>query len=105
MHWPRHECSHCHSERLVPTEVSGRGTVYSYGVATQAFASAFQDRIPYVLAVVELEEQAGLKLVTNIVDCDEEAVEVGMSVEVVFREADQGLTLPYFRPANEDLRA
>lgn len=105
VHWPRHECSHCHSESLVPTEVSGRGTVYSYGVATQAFASAFQDRIPYVLAVVELEEQAGLKLVTNIVDCDEEAVEVGMSVEVVFREADQGLTLPYFRPANEDLRA
>ena len=67
----------------------------------QAFIPAFAGKIPYILAVVELVEQPGLKLVTNIVDCDEEAVEVGMAVEVVFHEADEGLVLPYFRPATD----
>ena len=55
----------------------------------QAFIPAFAGKIPYILAVVELVEQPGLKLVTNIVDCDEEAVEVGMAVEVVFRQAEE----------------
>ena len=105
VHWPRPECGRCRSENLAPTEVSGRGVVYSYGVAMQAFIPAFAGKIPYILAVVELVEQPGLKLVTNIVDCDEDAVEVGMAVEVVFRQAEEGreagdgLVLPYFRPA------
>ena len=105
VHWPRPECSRCHSENLAPAEVSGRGTIYSYGVAMQAFIPAFADKIPYILAVVELEEQPGLKLVTNIVDCDEDDVEVGMPVEVVFREADEGLILPYFKPAATPMEA
>jgi hypothetical protein len=79
--------------------VSGRGTVYSYTIAVQSFHPWFESRIPYVLAVVELEEQRHLKLVTNLVECDEDDVEVDMAVEVVFEKLDDELTLPMFRPA------
>jgi len=98
VHWPRPVCKRCHSFSLTPTDVSGRGTIYSYTVGTQAFDPWFGNRLPYVLAVVELEEQSHLKLVTNIVDCDEPLVRVGMPVEVAFERVTAEITLPMFRP-------
>jgi hypothetical protein len=70
-------------------------------VAEQAFHPFFADKLPYVYAVVELEEQPGLKMVTNIVDVPFEQLEAGMALEVTFREVAEGLTLPLFRPASE----
>jgi hypothetical protein len=99
VHWPRPVCRRCLSSRLSPAEVSGRGTVYTYTVAVQSFHPWFESRIPYLLAVVELEEQRHLKLVTNLVECVEGDVQVGMAVEVVFEKLDDELTLPMFRPA------
>ena len=61
----------------------------------------FRERVPYVLAVVELDEQEDLKLVTNIVDAAEENVRCGMRVHVVFREISPGLTLPLFVPDDD----
>jgi uncharacterized OB-fold protein len=98
VHWPRPICPKCLSFSLSPAEVSGRGTLYSFTVAVQAFHPWFETRVPYVLAVVELEEQRHLKLVSNIVGCREEDVEVGMALEVVFERVDDALTLPMFRP-------
>jgi len=97
VHYPRPICDRCQSTELGPEQVSGRGTVYSYTVVMQAFHPYFVDRIPYVLAVVELAEEPGLKLTTNIVDCPEEDLKVGLPVEVAFTEVAEGLVLPLFR--------
>ena len=99
VHYPRPICNRCLSEELAPEEVSGRGTLYAYTVAVQPFHPYFVDKVPYVLAVVELEEQAGLRVTTDIVDCDEDRLKVGLAVEVTFREVAPGVTLPLFRPA------
>ena len=49
-----------------------------------------------MLAWVDLPE--GIRMQTNIVDCDPDEVEIGMEVEVVFRKVTEDITLPYFRP-------
>jgi uncharacterized OB-fold protein len=53
---------------------------------------------PYVIAVVALAEDAGVRLTTNIVDVDADSMSIGMEVEVVF-EADDDVWIPLFRPA------
>jgi len=98
-HWPEPVCRSCSSFDLSPSVVSGRGALYTYTVSVQSFNPYFDDKIPLVLAVVELEEQVGLKLVANILDCPEEDVRIGMQLEVVFEDVDDELTLPQFRPA------
>ncbi|MGD9797979.1 MAG: Zn-ribbon domain-containing OB-fold protein [Acidimicrobiia bacterium] len=97
-HPPRPCCKRCNGFDLSPAEMSGRGTVYSYTVAVQPFHPWLATRLPYVLAVVELEEQPGLKLVTNLVDCAEEDLRCGLPVEVTFETIDDGVVLPVFRP-------
>ncbi|HEY7260083.1 MAG TPA: Zn-ribbon domain-containing OB-fold protein [Trebonia sp.] len=87
----------CHSSRLGWREVSGTGTVYTYTVVRHPTHFAFADKIPYVIALVELTE--GPRLVTGITGCPPEEVRVGMPVRAVFREAAEGVTLPYFEPA------
>jgi uncharacterized OB-fold protein len=79
--------------------VSGHGTVYSYTIARQAFHPSFEDKLPLCIAVVELVEQAGLKLLTNIVDLPPEGVSIGDPVEVCFRDVADEITLPLFRVA------
>lgn len=99
IHYPRPVCEACLSEDLAPKEVSGCGTLYSYTVTVQPFHPYWIDKIPYVLATVELVEQADLKMPTNIIECREDQLKVGMAMEVVFEEVAPGLTLPLFRPA------
>jgi hypothetical protein len=98
VHLPREVCPFCLSKDLAPAEVSGRGVVETFTIPLQPFHPWFQARVPYVLAVVELEEQEDLKLVTNIVGCDPDEVYCGMPVHVLFREVHPGLILPLFAP-------
>jgi uncharacterized OB-fold protein len=98
VHLPREVCRFCLSTDLAPAEVSGRGTVETVTIPMQPFNAWFQRRVPYVLAVVELEEEEDLKLVTNIVDCDPDDVTCGMAVHVVFRQVHPDLILPLFAP-------
>ena len=75
----------------------GSGVLETFTIPLQPFDPWFFAHIPYVLAVVELEEQEDLKMVTNIVDAwSEDDLRCGMSVHVVFREVAEGLTLPLF---------
>lgn len=99
VHYPRPICDRCQATDLEPEEVSGRATLYSFTVVMQAFHPYYLERIPYVLAVVELEEEPGLRLTTNIVDCEEEDLKVGLALQVVFSEVAPGLTLPLFTPS------
>jgi uncharacterized protein len=94
-HWPRPICRFCLSDDQVPAEVSGQGTVWSYTVVTYPFHPGLVP--PYVLASIELVEQPGLRLVSNIVDCPEDDLAVGMAVEVFYEVVTADITVPLFR--------
>jgi hypothetical protein len=98
IHYPRPICERCASKNLAPEQVSGQATLYSYTVAMQAFHPYFVDRLPYVLAVVELVEEPGIRLTTNIINCPESELRTGLEVEVVFVSVTSALTLPVFQP-------
>jgi uncharacterized OB-fold protein len=55
----------------------------------------FKDDVPYVVAIVELEE--GIRMMSNIVDCDPEKVRCDEPVTVVFEKVNEQITLPKFR--------
>lgn len=93
--YPRPLCPHCGEEALEWVEASGRGTLYSYTVARRPTSRAFTDRVPYVIAIVELEE--GPHMTTNIVESDPESLRVGDPVEAVFEDVADEIALVYFR--------
>ncbi|PKN44219.1 MAG: hypothetical protein CVU59_12210 [Deltaproteobacteria bacterium HGW-Deltaproteobacteria-17] len=94
--YPRLSCPSCFSEKLDWVEASGRGSIYSYTVVHNNAPSAFAADIPYVVAVIRLEE--GVQMLSNIVECDHEKLVCDMPVEVVFETLDEEFTLPKFRP-------
>jgi uncharacterized OB-fold protein len=93
--YPRSICPYCHADQLSWIVASGKGTIYSYTVAHQAFGSFAAD-VPFVVAIVELEE--GARIMSRIVDAPRERVTVGTVVRVTFEQVGEDLTLPYFRP-------
>ncbi|MBI11247.1 MAG: hypothetical protein CMM55_17165 [Rhodospirillaceae bacterium] len=93
--YPRGVCSHCLSSDLEWHEASGKGTVYSFSVNHRAPHPGFADEIPFVLAIVELEE--GPRMMTNIVECNPDSVKIGMAVEVTFEDVTEEVTLPKFK--------
>ena len=95
VHPPDHRCPACDSAELRPEPVSGRGTVFTFTVNRHPFNPAVP--VPYVIALVELEEQADLRLTTNIVNCPVDDVTVGMPVQVLFEQQDD-LYIPLFEP-------
>lgn len=95
MHPPRPMCEKCASLNVSPQPVSGRGRVKTYTVNHQPWLPRVP--VPYVVAAVELEEQPLLYVMTNIVDCEVDAVHTGMPVEVQF-EAHEDVHIPLFSP-------
>lgn len=79
--WPaQYLCPDCLSEDLELTEMSGRGTVYSWEVFRRAFHPAMEGKLPYVVAAVDLEE--GARMITNLVDCELGQLRCGLPVEL-----------------------
>jgi uncharacterized OB-fold protein len=95
VHPPRPICPRCASRNVGPVAVSGEGVVYTLTVNHQPWYPG--QTVPYVVAMVELPEQAGLRLTTNIVGCQPEAVHIGMRVRVWFL-AIEDVYLPLFEP-------
>ena len=95
--YPRISCPHCFSDNIEWVEPSGKGTVYSFTVVENNPPSAFVNDLPYVVAVVKLEE--GVQMLSNIVDCDPAEVKCDMPVQVTFEILDDEFTLPKFKPA------
>ena len=91
-------CVHCQSVELAPVEVSGRGRLWSYTVVERVFHAGFADAVPYVVGLIELDEQEGLRLLTNVVDAEPDQLGVGLPVEVTFEDRGE-VVLPQFRPA------
>lgn len=96
IHYPRIACPHCSSDDLGWREASGRGTIYTYTVVESNAPSAFIAEIPYVVAVIRLEE--GVQMLSNIVGCDPSELRCDQQVEVEFAPLDEEFTLPVFRP-------
>ena len=92
--YPRAICPVCHATTTEWFASSGRGRVYSYTVSRRG-EGAFKDAAPYVLAYVELDE--GPRLLTNIVDCDVDAVAIDQQVQAVFVDTGQGSAIIRFR--------
>lgn len=90
-------CVYCQSTSLIPTQVSGIGTLYSFAVVERPFHAGFVDTGPYIVGLIELGEQEGLKVLTNIVEADAGTLRIGQPLEVVF-EVRGELSLPQFRP-------
>jgi uncharacterized protein len=89
-------CSECLSEDLSWKESSGRGTLFTFGIMHQKFPG-FENDVPYNIAVVQLEE--GPRMSSNIVNCDNDALQVGMPLRVVFQDAGNGTPIPRWEPA------
>jgi uncharacterized protein len=95
--YPRSECPRCFSATLEWVRVSGRGRLHSFTIVYQPANAAFRDSAPYVYAVVQLDE--GPRLVSNVVQCDPEAVRVDMPLVAVFDDVTPEWTLVKFKPA------
>lgn len=95
--YPRLMCSECQSTDMTWTTMSGRGTVYSYSVTRAGVSRTWKEHLPFVLAYVQLDE--GPIMLTNIVQCDPELVEIGMAVTAVFDDTGEGTAIIRFIPA------
>lgn len=95
-HPPADHCSSCLSDEAEWREVSGRGTLYSFTIVHQRYDPSFADSLPYNIAVVELEE--GPRLVSNVVDVDNQSLRVGMPLTITYDDITDEFTLPKFRP-------
>ena len=94
-HPPSPNCPECASSNLEWVESQGKGKVYTYVITRQPVNPAFRERLPWGVVEVELEE--GVHLISNLVDCDADDIEIGMEVEVVFEAVNDEITLPKFR--------
>lgn len=93
----RDRCDRCWSTETEWAQASGEGTLFSFVLMHQVYHPAFAREVPYNVAVVELAE--GIRLTTNIVDCPNEAIHIGMPVQAVFEPVSDTVALPKFRPA------
>ena len=78
------------------TRVSGKGQVFTFVVYHMPYHPAWKDSIPYNVAWIKLDE--GPLLMSNVVECGNEDLYIGMPVEVVFDDVTEEVTLPKFRP-------
>lgn len=96
VHYPLAMCPLCHSFNLQPAQVSGEATVYSFTVVHRNFAPGVDP--PYAVALVELKEQPGLRLMTNLVNCRESELHIGLRVRPIFKQIDDDTGLVFFEP-------
>ena len=98
-HYPRARCPFCWSDAVEPRAMSGRATLYTYSIVHMNDLPPFDSRLPYVAAVVELDE--GPRLQTNIIDCAPEELRIGMPLQVAFTPLNDEVTATVFRPASD----
>ena len=95
---PQPMCDACRSMTVEWVRMSGRGTVFSFVVAHPPVLPAFQERAPFAIVLVELEDDPRLRIIGNLLDAPAEAACIGLPVEVVFEDVTETVTLPQWRP-------
>ena len=100
---PRHPpipvCPKCHSTKMMWLDAPTRAEVYSFNVIHHASHPAVAGRLPYVGALILFPELPGVRLVSNVTDCEPASVTIGMQVEVWWDDIGDGQFVPRFRPA------
>ena len=94
-HIPRELCAGCGSFDWEWARSSGKGTVFTYTVVARALHPAFANATPYAAVIVELEE--GVRILSNVVDCPPDQLQIGMPVQVDFEKQNDSVTVPVFR--------
>jgi len=97
IHPPAPVCPSCYGRDVAVAAVSGLATVVTFTLNHQPWVPAPDH--PYAIAIVELDEQPGLRLMTNVVGCPAEAVSIGQRVRVVF-EQHEDVWIPLFAPVS-----
>jgi len=97
-HYPRYACSHCGADTVAFVTASGLGTLYSYTVIRQNGVPPFKERVPFVVATVDLDE-AGARVLAAMPALAPEAVQIGMRVRANFRPAGDEFGFVDFAPA------
>jgi len=97
-YYPRPRCPECGTSRATWTDVSGKGTVYSFTIVRRPLTQWFRDRVPLVCAVIELDE--GVRMISNVEEVNPEDVVIGMNVQVRFEDINSQISLPKFVPVN-----
>jgi uncharacterized OB-fold protein len=97
-------CPSCNSQNTEWPELSGRATVYSFTVVRHPVTPELNDSVPYVVAVIELDDAPGARLFTNIVECDPDTVVIGQAVQAVWDDVADGVTIPRFAPVSDPPR-
>jgi uncharacterized OB-fold protein len=93
-HTPALICAHCTSRALSWEASKGTGAVYSWTTVWRPQTPAFV--VPYTAVIVDMDE--GWQILSNLIGCEHDAVEIGTRVRVEFHPLDENITLPYFRP-------
>ncbi|MCT7657070.1 Zn-ribbon domain-containing OB-fold protein [Mycobacterium deserti] len=104
-HPPAPACWRCRSTDVAPQRASGRATVAAYTVNRQPWIPGLDP--PYIVAMVELDDEPDVRLITNVVDVSLDDIRVGLPVEVFFEDwtdpsgdQDTRVWLPLFRPVS-----
>ncbi|MGH3257973.1 MAG: Zn-ribbon domain-containing OB-fold protein [Streptosporangiaceae bacterium] len=92
-------CPRCLSGAADWTAMSGHGTVQTYSIFERAYHETWKDRVPYVVALVELDE--GPVFLTNVVGVPPSQVRVGQRVTAIFAVRSAEGALPQFTPAGQ----
>jgi uncharacterized OB-fold protein len=90
-------CSHCWFGEIQDIESKGDGNIWSFTVINRNRSPGFIDDVPYVVAMIEIE--GGLKIISNVINCDPWKVYIGMPVKLTFTKATEEWTLPMFEPS------
>lgn len=96
-YYPRPFCPECWGDDVTWIEASGRATLYTHSTVYVNDLPPFNERVPYIAAVVDLAE--GPRMMTEIVDCEPDQLEIGMPLELAFRDVSDEVTIAVFRPA------
>lgn len=90
-------CTFCQADGYTWVPMSGRGRIHTWTVITHPVHPAAVAKVPYVVVEVELDEQPGLRMLSNLVDCAPSAITFGAPVRVGFETHPAGQKLPIFR--------
>jgi uncharacterized OB-fold protein len=90
------DCVACRSPKMDWVKVSGKGQVYTFTIYHQVYHPGWKEEVPYNASWILLDE--GPLMLSNIIDCKNEDIYIGMPVEVVFEDINEEVALPKFRP-------
>jgi uncharacterized OB-fold protein len=104
--YPAKACPACGASAFTWTAMSGRGRLFAWAVVERAFLPAFADMVPFVTALVAMDDDPAVRIVSYVVDCDPATLVADLPVEVVYRPLafptvpDRSVVVPMFVPAS-----